>query len=37
MATGKFTNFGKFFKMHTGMAAVTIHSNEIVLNEVKDN
>ena len=37
MATQKFTNFGKFFKMHTDMPAVTIQSNTIVLNEIKDN
>ena len=38
MAAQKFTNFDKvFFKMHTDMTAVTLQSNEIVLNEVKDN
>ena len=26
-----------FFKMHAGMTALTIQSNNIVLNEVKDN
>ena len=37
LATQKFTNFDKFFKMHAGMTAVTIQSKKIVLNEVKDN
>ena len=37
MATQKFTNFGVFKKMHADMTAVTIQSNKIVLNEVKDN
>ena len=38
MATQKFTNFDKcFLLMHTDMTAVTIQSNKIVLNEVKDN
>ena len=38
MATQKFTNFDKFFKkMHTDMTAVTIQSNKIISNEVKDN
>ena len=38
MAAQKFTNFDKvFLKMHTDMTAVTLQSNEIVLNEVKDN
>ena len=36
MATQKFTNFDKFFKMHVDMTAVIIQSNKIVLNEVKD-
>ena len=37
MATQKFTNFGKFFKMHTDMAAVTIQFYTTVWNEVKGN
>ena len=39
MATQKFTNFDKvfFFLMHVDMTAVTIQSNKIVLNEVKEN
>ena len=37
MVTQKFTDFDKFFCEHTLMTAVTIHSNKIVLNEVKDN
>ena len=37
MATEKFTNFDKLFKMHTDMTAVKIQSNEIVSNEVKHN
>ena len=37
MATQKFTNFGKFFLMHTDMTAVTIQSNKIVSSEVNDN
>ena len=38
MAAQKFTNFDKFFKkMHADMTSVTIQSNKIVLNEVKDN
>ena len=37
MATQKFTNFDKFFLMDAKMTAVTIESNKIVLNEVKDN
>ena len=37
MATQQFTNFGKFFKMHAAMIAVTIQSNKTVFNEVKDN
>ena len=37
MATEKFTNFDKFFfQMHTDMTAVTIESNKIVSNKVKD-
>ena len=37
MATHQFTNFGKCFLMHADMTAVTIQSNQIVSNEVKDN
>ena len=37
MATQKFTNFDDFLKMHADMMAVTIQSNKIVSNEVKDN
>ena len=37
MATQKFTNFDKFFKMHTDMTTVAIQSNKIVLSEVQDN
>ena len=38
MATQKLTNFDKFFKkMHADMTVVTMQSNKIVLNEVKDN
>ena len=37
MATQKFTNFGKFFKMHSDIVAVTIQSIKTVLNEIKDN
>ena len=37
MGTQKFTNFDKFFKVHADMTAVTIQSNKIVSNEVKDN
>ena len=37
MVTQKFTNFGKFLLRYADMAAVTIQSNKIVLNEVKDN
>ena len=37
MATQKFTNFDKFFLMHADMTAVTIQSNKIVSNEVKDS
>ena len=37
VATQKFTNFDKlFFKMHADMTAVTIQTNKIVYNEVKD-
>jgi len=38
MATQKFTNFDKFFflKTHAHITAVTIQSNKIVLNEIKD-
>ena len=35
MATQKFTNFAKF--LMCDMTAITIQSNKIVLNEVKDN
>ena len=37
MATQKFTSFDKFFKIHSDMTAVTIQSNKIVSNKVKDN
>ena len=37
MAAQKFTNFNKFILMHADMVAVTVQSNKIVLNEVKDN
>ena len=38
MATQNFTNFGKFFFLiHADTTAVTIQSNKIVSNEVKDN
>jgi len=37
MVTQKFTDFDKYFFVNTLMTAVTIHSNKIVLNEVKDN
>ena len=37
MAAQKCTNFDKFFKMHTDMTAVTIQSNKVVSNEVKNN
>ena len=41
MATQKFTSFDKilfvFFLMHTDMTSVTIQSNKIVSNEVKDS
>ena len=37
MAIQKFINFDKFFEMHSDMTAVTIQSNKIVSNEVKDN
>ena len=37
MAAQKFTNFDRIFKkMHADMTAVTIQSNEIVSNEIKD-
>ena len=36
MATQKFTNFDKFFLMHVDMTVVTIQSNKIILNEIKD-
>ena len=36
MATWKFISFD-FFLMHIDMTAVTIQSNKIVSNEVKDN
>ena len=36
MAIQKFTNFDKFL-MHASMTAVTIESNKIVLNNVKDS
>ena len=36
MAAQKFTIFDKFFLMHADMTAVTILSNKIVSNEVKD-
>ena len=36
MATQKFTNFDNFLKMYADMTAVTIQSNTIVSNEVKD-
>ena len=37
MAAQKFKNFDKFFIMHADITAVTIQSNKIVLNEIKDN
>ena len=37
MATHKFTDFDVFLKMHTDMTAVTMQSNRIVSNDVKDN
>ena len=41
MATQKFTSFDKilfvFFLMHTDMTSVTIQSNKIVSNEVKES
>ena len=37
MAAQNFTNFDKFFLMHTDMTAVTIQSNKIVSNEIEDN
>lgn len=36
MATQKFTSIDKFL-MYVGLTAVTIQSNTIVSNEVKDN
>ena len=37
MPTQKFTNFYVFFKkIHTDMTAVTIQSNKIISNELKD-
>ena len=36
MVTPKFTNFDKFL-MSADMTAVTINSNKIVLNDIKDN
>ena len=36
MAIQKFTNFD-FLKMHVDVTVVTIQSNKIVLNEMKDN
>ena len=37
MTIQKFTNVDFFKKMHADMTAVTIQSNKIVSNEVKDN
>ena len=37
MATQKFTNFDKFVLMHADVTAVTIQSNKIISNEVKNN
>ena len=38
MAAQKFTDVDNFFrKLHADMTAVTIQSNKIVSNEVKDN
>ena len=37
VATQKFTNFGKHSKMRADMTAVTIQSNKIVSNGVKEN
>ena len=37
ITTQKLTNFDVFFKMHADMIDVTIQSNKIVSNEVKDN
>ena len=37
MAAQKFTHFDKLFLMHTDMTAVTMQSNKIILDEVKDN
>ena len=36
MATQKFTNYDKSFLMHADMTAVTIQSNKMVSNVVKD-
>ena len=37
MAVQKFTNFDKLLKMHADITVVTMQSNKIVSNEVKDN
>ena len=37
MTAQKFTILISFFKMHTDRTAVTIQSNKVVSNEVKDN
>ena len=37
MATQKFTSLIHFLKMHTDMSAVTMQSNKIVSNEIKDS
>ena len=37
MTTQKFTDFDKFFLRYADMTAVTIQSNKIVSNEVKDS
>ena len=37
MTAQKFATFDKFFYMHADMTAVTIQSNKIVSNDVKDN
>ena len=37
MATQEFTSFDKFLKIQADMTAITMQSNKIVLNEVKDN
>ena len=36
MAAQKFSNFDVFL-MHTDMTAVTVQSNKIALNDIKDN